>query len=102
MSGASGSVPDDVLEALKAAGGPGSWLAGPGDLEPYLSDSRGLFHGDAALVLRPGDTQQVAALVKLAAEAGICVYPAGGRTGLAGGRCSVGGPQRRPLSAWNG
>ena len=79
------SVPGDVLAALQTIGGPGSWLSDPDDLEPYVNDSRHLFHGDAALVLRPADTQQVSAIVRLCAEAGVKIYPAGGRTGMVGG-----------------
>jgi D-lactate dehydrogenase (cytochrome) len=78
-------VPGHVLQALKSVGGPGSWLENPADLEPYNTDSRRLFRGDAALVLRPRDTQQVSLIVQTCAAAGVKITPIGGRTGLAGG-----------------
>ena len=37
------------------------------------------------MVLRPADTFQIAALVKVAAHAGISIVPQGGNTGLVGG-----------------
>jgi len=53
---------------------------------PYLRELRGLYHGAAALVLRPASTQQVADIVSIANDAGIAIVPQGGNTGLVGGQ----------------
>ncbi|MCG2584618.1 FAD-binding oxidoreductase [Massilia sp. TS11] len=52
------------------------------DCAPYLTDWRGRFTGAARAVLRPANTEQVAAIVRLCASAGVPIVPQGGRTGL--------------------
>ena len=74
-----------VLETFAAIVGARHLLTGAEDLAPYLVEERGLFHGRALAVARPGSTAEVAALVTAAGEAGIAVVPQGGRTGLCGG-----------------
>ncbi|HTH17373.1 MAG TPA: FAD-binding oxidoreductase [Magnetospirillum sp.] len=64
--------------------GAGNVLTGA-DMAPYLVEERGLYHGSALAVVRPGSTTEVAAVVKACAEAGIAVVPQGGNTGLCGG-----------------
>jgi FAD/FMN-containing dehydrogenase len=53
---------------------------------PYLRELRGLYHGAAALVLRPGSTREVADIVSIANDAAIAIVPQGGNTGLVGGQ----------------
>ena len=48
----------------------------------FLSDWRGRFTGQARAVLRPGTTEEVAALVKLCQQYRIPIVPQGGNTGL--------------------
>jgi FAD/FMN-containing dehydrogenase len=55
------------------------------DTEPYLVDWRKRYRGEACAVLLPADTEQVAAIVRLAREHRIAIVPQGGNTGLAGG-----------------
>jgi FAD/FMN-containing dehydrogenase len=57
-------------------------LVDEADTAPYLTDWRGRFTGRARAVLRPGDPNQVAALVRLCAAHRVPVVPQGGRTGL--------------------
>ena len=52
------------------------------DVAPYLTDWRGRFTGRALAVLRPADTAQVAALVRLCAAHRVPIVPQGGNTGL--------------------
>jgi FAD/FMN-containing dehydrogenase len=52
----------------------------------YLEEPRGLFHGRALAVVRPGSAAEVAALLALAARTGTPVVPQGGNTGLVGGQ----------------
>ncbi len=75
----------DIGARLETLLGPGHWLTNPGDMAPYLVERRGLFHGAALGVARPGNTDEVAALVRLCAENGLSVVPQGGNTGLVGG-----------------
>src|SRR5215467_2214535 len=58
----------------------------PADIAPYTTEERELFHGHSPLVLRPGSTQEVAAICKLASEHRIALVPQGGNTGLVGGQ----------------
>jgi FAD/FMN-containing dehydrogenase len=51
-----------------------------------LSERRGLFHGRALAFVKPGSTEEVSSVVKLAAEFGLPVVPYGGNTGLVGGQ----------------
>ena len=74
-----------VLEGLKAAAGDGGWLEEADAKAPYLTDERDLYHGDAALVLRPRTAAQVAEIVKICAENGVGIVPQGGNTGYCGG-----------------
>lgn len=55
------------------------------EIEPYVTETRGLFPGDSALVLLPGSVDEVVAIMKLATETGTPVVPQGGNTGLVGG-----------------
>ena len=54
-------------------------------LAAYVTDWRGKFTGQPLAVLRPADTAQVAAAVKLCAAHGVPIVPQGGNTGMCGG-----------------
>ncbi len=55
-------------------------------MAPYLVEWRDRYHGKAALVLKPGSTAEVAAILKLANETRTAIVPQGGNTGLVGGQ----------------
>jgi len=75
-----------TLEArLAAAVGAAHVLTAGADVEPYLVDWRGRYHGRARAVVRPGSTAEVAAVVAACAEAGVPIVPQGGNTGQCGG-----------------
>ncbi len=74
------------LDAFAAIVGPRHALSDDHDMAPYLEERRGLFRHRARLVLRPGSTDEVAAIVKLAATTGTPLIPQGGNTGLVGGQ----------------
>ncbi|WP_240646155.1 FAD-binding oxidoreductase [Georgenia sp. SYP-B2076] len=74
-----------LLDALAEIVGPGELLTGP-DTEPFRRDrSDGTPSGSPAAVVLPTSTEQVAAVVAVAAAHGIAIVPQGARTGLAGG-----------------
>ncbi|NQW84639.1 MAG: FAD-binding oxidoreductase, partial [Alcaligenaceae bacterium] len=52
---------------------------------PYLVDWRGRYRGAALAVVRPGSTEEVAAVVRLCAQHQIPIVPSGGNTGMCGG-----------------
>ena len=76
---------ETTIERIKAAVGPRGWIADPGDQEPYLVEARGLYRGATRLVVRPASTAEVAAVVRICAEARLPIVPQGGNTGLVGG-----------------
>ena len=80
-----------VIEALRKAVGPSACISDERDMEPFLIEERGLWHGNADVVVRPTTTEQVAAVVRICAEAGVSVNPQGGNTGLLGGAVPQGG-----------
>src|SRR5260221_5006899 len=54
-------------------------------MAPFLAEERGMYHGAARLVVRPGSTEEVAAVVRVCSGARIPIVPQGGTTGLVGG-----------------
>ena len=76
---------DRALSRIKEIVGPKGWVSDPDALPPYLDELRGLFHGKTRMVVRPGSTEEVAAVVKVCAEAALPIVPQGGHTGLVGG-----------------
>ncbi|MBV2142507.1 FAD-binding oxidoreductase [Falsochrobactrum sp. TDYN1] len=73
-----------LIERFSAIVGEKNALTAPDDIAPYLVEPRDLYQGRSALVLRPGSTEEVSAIMKLAHETGTSVVPQGGNTGLVG------------------
>jgi FAD/FMN-containing dehydrogenase len=61
-------------------------ITDPTELEPYLIEPRGLYHGHTPAVLRPGSVGEVAAILKLANDTRTPLVPQGGNTGLVAGQ----------------
>ncbi len=78
-------TPAEALDRLKKVVGEKGFIADPAAMEPYLLEERGSYHGAARAVLRPASTAEVAALVKICADARLPIFPQGGNTGLSGG-----------------
>lgn len=73
-----------TLEArLRGIVGSAQVLQG-GDLSAYEIDWRKRWRGRARLVVRPGSTEETAAVVRACAEFGASIVPQGGNTGLVG------------------
>jgi FAD/FMN-containing dehydrogenase len=70
---------------LDAAVGSAQVLTAPSDVAPFLTDWRDRYHGRALAVVRPGTTEEVAAVVRVCAEDRIPIVPQGGNTGQCGG-----------------
>ena len=79
-------LPPDLLARFIAIVGERNAITDPADQEPYLTEQRGLYHGHTQVVLRPGSTAEVSAILKLANETATAIVPQGGNTGLVGGQ----------------
>ena len=63
------------------------------EAEPaYLEEPRGKYRGRPSFVARPRSTDQVADIVRAAAQHRVGLLPYGGGTGLVGGQISIEGP----------
>jgi FAD/FMN-containing dehydrogenase len=71
----------ELLQALREITGP-SQVRTDGDLSAWEQDWRKRVRGKALAVVRPGSTDEVAAVVKACAAAGISIVTQGGNTGL--------------------
>lgn len=68
-------------------------------LEPrYLEEPRGRYQGKGGLLVAPSCTEEVAAAVRIAHDAGVPVVPYGGGTGLVGGQIAQEGIEPLILS----
>ncbi|HEV7325969.1 MAG TPA: FAD-binding oxidoreductase [Bosea sp. (in: a-proteobacteria)] len=79
-----------VIEALAGIVGAKNVITDADAMVPYLKEPRGLFHGKAQAVVRPGSVAEVSAVMKWASETGATVVPQGGNTGMVGGQVPVG------------
>lgn len=65
--------------------GPRGFTCDPDLLEPWLSDWRGRYHGQALGLASPATREEVAAFVKLCSEFDVPIVPQGGNSGMSGG-----------------
>ena len=75
-----------TLERLKALVGPAGYSVDPDELAPHLTEWRNRFVGKTPLLLKPANTEEVAAIVRICAEADMGIVAQGGNTGLVGGQ----------------
>ncbi|CAN7531170.1 FAD-binding oxidoreductase [Bosea sp. LjRoot237] len=78
-----------TIEALAGIVGAKNVITDADAMVPYLKEPRGLFHGKAQAVVRPGSVAEVSALMRWASETGATVVPQGGNTGMVGGQVPV-------------
>ena len=74
-----------MIDDVRARFGPKVVITDRSDVEPWLTDWRGRFHGAAEAILAPSSTDEVAEIVRLAAEHRVPLVPQGGNTGMVGG-----------------
>lgn len=74
-----------LLDALATLLGPKGYSDDPEVLAPWLTDWRGKYRGAAPAMLSPATTEDVAAVVRLCASAGVALVPQGGNSGMVGG-----------------
>ena len=75
------SISDQLRERL----GADAVLSAPGELAPYLTDYRGLYHGRASAVVLPRTVAAVSQVLALCNEQRIGVVPQGGNTSYCAG-----------------
>jgi len=79
----------DFLDQLRNIVGAAYVLTEPFDVAPYATDWRGRYQGQPLCVVKPANTEEVAAIVKTCAAHHIAIVPQGGNTGLCGGATPI-------------
>src|SRR4029078_1875190 len=74
-----------LLDAIRAVVGDSGLLTDPSATAAASEDWRRLYKGRTAAVVRPAETKEVAAVVRLCAEAGVPIVTQGGNTSMVGG-----------------
>lgn len=83
-------APDqETLNAIRDAVGD-KGVVKDADKAPFLSEWRRRWPGDAAMIVTPASTEEVAAVVKICADKNVAITPQGGNTGLVGGQIPSG------------
>ncbi len=75
---------NDFTARLAAIVGDRGMVTDAAEMAPYLADWRELYKGSAIAVVRPANTAEVAAIVKLCAQTRTPIVPQGGNTGMCG------------------
>jgi D-lactate dehydrogenase (cytochrome) len=73
---------NSFLEDCRAAIGAAHVITEPSDMAAYLTDWRKRFTGSATAIVKPGSTEEVAAIVRLCNSYRVPIVPQGGNTGL--------------------
>jgi FAD/FMN-containing dehydrogenase len=74
-----------LVDEVRSRFGAKAAITDPADVEPWLTDWRGRFHGRADAILAPSTTEEVAEIVRLAGEHRVPLVPQGGNTSMVGG-----------------
>ncbi len=85
------TLPSEFLDRLRQLVGAANVLSADGDTERYRHEERGLMTSICDAVARPGTADDVAAVVRVCAEAHVPIVAMGGNTGLVGGGVANGG-----------
>ena len=80
------TVPDvNILSEFRAILGPKGYCDESDVIAPWLTDWRGRFSGSSPALLSPANTQEVSAVISLAAKHRIALVPQGGNSGMVAG-----------------
>jgi FAD/FMN-containing dehydrogenase len=74
-----------LIDEVRSRFGPKAAITDHADVEPWLTDWRGRYRGQARAILSPSSTEEVAAIVRLAGERRVPLVPQGGNTSMVGG-----------------
>ena len=75
----------DWLEQMQTVVGNKGLSQSEDDMAPWLTDWRGRYTGAAQALISPGCTEEVAEIIRIAAENRIAIVPQGGNSGMVGG-----------------
>lgn len=73
------------LEQMRSVVGAKGFTTVGEDMAPWLTDWRGRYTGKAAAMVSPANTQETAAIVRIANENAVGIVPQGGNSGMVGG-----------------
>lgn len=76
----------DLLNHFASIVGEDNAIRNEAEMDGYLREWRDRYVGRAAMVLRPGSTQEVSDILRAANQTGTAIVPQGGNTGLVGGQ----------------
>jgi FAD/FMN-containing dehydrogenase len=76
---------DQLIAGVRQRFGDRAVVTDKSEIEPWLTDWRGHWHGRSAAILQPQSTEEVAAMVAMAAKTGVPLVPQGGNTSMVGG-----------------
>lgn len=79
------SLQQQLIEEVRAWFGDRAVVTDVGEIEPWLTDWRGRWHGRSAAILQPQSTDEASLMVAKAADLGISLVPQGGNTSMVGG-----------------
>ncbi len=85
----------ELITRLRDVVGDPGLVTDPDQSRGYLTDWRDAYRGRTAAVVRPGSTEEVAAVVGLCREAGVALVPRAGTRGCAGERFPT-----TPVARW--
>ncbi len=74
-----------IIAAIKDAVGPKGYMVDIRLMAPHLAEWRDAYQGMTPIVVMPENAGELAAVVKICADAGMAMVPQGGNTGLVGG-----------------
>jgi FAD/FMN-containing dehydrogenase len=74
----------NLIERFATVVGSDHVLTTVADMAPHLVDWRGRYHGNARCIVRPGTAEEVSAIVRICAQAGVAMVPQGGNTSHCG------------------
>ena len=74
-----------LIDEVRTRFGERAVVTDASDIEPWLTDWRGRWHGKSPAILQPQSTEEAAAMVALAAALGVALVPQGGNTSMVGG-----------------
>lgn len=79
------SAQQSLIDEIRARYGNRAAVTDHADIEPWLTDWRGRWHGQTAAIMQPSTVEEAAAIVALAAKHGVALVPQGGNTSMVGG-----------------
>jgi FAD/FMN-containing dehydrogenase len=80
-----------LIASLTSIAGSANVLTAAADVEPFVNDWRGRYRAAALAVVRPKTVDEVAAVMRACAAAGVAIVTQGGNTGMCGGATPIDG-----------